>query len=286
MSNKFISIVTISFNQAQFLHEALESVLSQKGEDIEYIVVDPGSTDGSREILADYGSSIDHLVLEPDSGPANGLNKGFARATGRHGYFLNSDDFLLPGAIDLMRSLWLRHTNTDVLLGGAWMVSGDRQPLREMQPTSVTLDKLLDGEAIIVQQGMSFRMDLFRKVGGFNADNRTCWDHELLCDFMAAGATTARSETRLAAFRMHSASISSGVGGEVAAQRYLTDFNRVRARLAGQKRKPQQMRRFIRLRKMLGSPSSMLRRMREVIAPGTMRQRWQSDLQGVSNERI
>lgn len=285
MPKKFLSIVTISFNQAQFLREAVESVLSQKGEDIEYIVVDPGSTDGSHEILADYGSSIDHLVLEPDAGPADGLNKGFARATGRYGYFLNSDDFLLPGAIDLMRSLWSRYANADVLLGGAWMVSGDRRPLREMQPTPVTLGKLLDGEASIVQQGMSFRMDLFRQVGGFNPNNRTCWDHELLCDFMAAGATTVRSKARLAAFRIHAASISGGVGGEVAAQRYLTDFNRVRARLGGQKIKPQQMRRFIRLRKMLGSPSSVLRRMREVIAPGTMRQRWQADLQRVSSEQ-
>ncbi|MBK8907410.1 MAG: glycosyltransferase [Rhodospirillales bacterium] len=83
MTAPFLSIVTISFNQAQYARQAVESVLSQQGDDVEYIVVDPGSTDGSREILAGYGHAIDHFVFEPDNGPADGLNKGFGRATGR-----------------------------------------------------------------------------------------------------------------------------------------------------------------------------------------------------------
>ncbi|QXP94877.1 glycosyltransferase family 2 protein [Methylococcus capsulatus] len=277
MSDKLFSIVTISFNQAQFLREAVESVLAQKGGDIEYIVVDPGSTDGSREILAEYRSAIDHLILEADHGPGDGLNKGFARANGRYGYFLNSDDFLLPGAIDIMRTLWQRHKNTDVLLCGAWMVDENRRPQRELRPSPVTLEKLLDGEAKVVQQGMSFRMDLFRKVGGFNVGNRTCWDYELLCDFLAAGAAVTQSEARLAAFRIHSASISGGIGGELAAKRYLADLDSVYERLTGQKKKPEQRRRSVRLSKRLGSPSHVLLRMRELLAPWTLELRWQAD---------
>ena len=89
-SQIFLSIVTISYNQAPYLRQCVESVISQKSDDIEYIVVDPGSTDGSREILQSYGDAIDHLILQTDKGPADGLNKGFAKAKGKIGYFVNS----------------------------------------------------------------------------------------------------------------------------------------------------------------------------------------------------
>ena len=86
------SVVTISFNQIEFLEEALKSVFCQKGVEIEFIVVDPGSTDGSRELIDRYREQIDHVLFEPDAGPADGLNKGFALATGDIYCYLNSDD--------------------------------------------------------------------------------------------------------------------------------------------------------------------------------------------------
>ena len=76
MSLKF-SIVTISFNQARFLEQAILSVISQDYLNIQYIVVDPGSTDGSRDIIEKYHNHIDKIIFEPDNGPADGLNKGF-----------------------------------------------------------------------------------------------------------------------------------------------------------------------------------------------------------------
>ena len=93
-----ISIVTISFNQKQYLQQCIESILSQTDCDLEYIVVDPGSTDGSRELIESYGASI-IKVFEPDNGPADGLIKGFGRATGDIYGFINSDDYLLAGAL-------------------------------------------------------------------------------------------------------------------------------------------------------------------------------------------
>ncbi len=89
-----ISIVTLSFNQCAFLREALESVLQQGYPDLEYIVIDPGSTDGSRELIQSYASGIAHMVFEPDKGASDGLRKGFALATGDICGFLNSDDLL------------------------------------------------------------------------------------------------------------------------------------------------------------------------------------------------
>ena len=87
-----ISVVTISYNQACYLEQTIISVLNQDYENVEYIVVDPGSTDGSRDIIEKYRNRIQHIIYERDVGPADGLNKGFAVATGDVFYFINSDD--------------------------------------------------------------------------------------------------------------------------------------------------------------------------------------------------
>ena len=93
-----ISIVTISFNQAKYLQQCIDSILGQTHCDLEYIVVDPGSTDGSRALIESYGNKI-IKVFAPDKGPADGLNQGFKHATGQIYGFINSDDYLLPGAL-------------------------------------------------------------------------------------------------------------------------------------------------------------------------------------------
>jgi glycosyltransferase involved in cell wall biosynthesis len=93
-----ISIVTISFNQGKFLRQCIDSILTQTDCDVEYIVVDPGSTDGSRALIESYGDRI-IKVFEPDEGPADGLNQGFKCATGEIYGFVNADDYLLPGSL-------------------------------------------------------------------------------------------------------------------------------------------------------------------------------------------
>jgi glycosyltransferase involved in cell wall biosynthesis len=234
VASPLLSVVTISFNQGNYLREAVESVLSQKGLDVEYIVVDPGSTDGSRDILAAYGAAIDHLVLESDKGPADGLNKGFARATGRYGYFINSDDFLLPGAIDHLRTLWQRHANADALLCGGWMVDGEGRPLREARPMPVDLLSLVHRRTTIVQHGFSFRMGLLREIGGFNPVNRTCWDYELLCAMARRKARFQVCPNRIGAFRLYGACLSGGVGGSAHLARYREDLDRIYQSFTGQ----------------------------------------------------
>src|ERR1700685_847119 len=93
------SVVTISFNQRQYLEEALRSVLTQDYPAIEYIVVDPVSTDGSRELIESFASQLARVIFEPDRGAADGLNNGFQHASGDIFGFLNSDDVLLPGVM-------------------------------------------------------------------------------------------------------------------------------------------------------------------------------------------
>jgi glycosyltransferase involved in cell wall biosynthesis len=227
MTDPFLSIVTISFNQARHLRQCVESVLSQKDDDVEYIVVDPGSADGSREILEEYASDIDHLILEPDTGPADGLNKGFARARGRYGYFINSDDFLLPGAINRLRELWRTHAEADVLLCGAWMVDSEGHPLREARAMPLSVSALLHGRTIVVQQGLSFKLQLLWEIDGFNAMNRSCWDFEMLCAFVARKAHFCVCRQRIGVFRLHGDGLSGGGGGDVHWERYHADHSRI-----------------------------------------------------------
>jgi glycosyltransferase involved in cell wall biosynthesis len=118
-----VSIVTISFNQGRFLPRAMTSVLSQDHPDVEYIVVDPGSSDSSRELIRSQASRIAHVVLEPDSGPPDGLNHGFAHATGNVLGYVNADDALLPGAVREAVAYLSANPDVDVVYGDGYLTA-------------------------------------------------------------------------------------------------------------------------------------------------------------------
>ncbi len=120
------SIVTISFNQGRFLERTIRSVIAQKGVDLEYIVVDPGSTDDSREIIERYRRDITRVVFEKDRGPADGLNKGFACASGEIYGYLNADDVFEPGALRRVAAYFERLPDVDVVCGHCWVTDFER----------------------------------------------------------------------------------------------------------------------------------------------------------------
>lgn len=202
------SIVTISFNQAKYLRECIESVLSQNGVDIEYIVVDPGSTDGSREIIESYGDRIVR-VFEKDNGPSDGLNKGFSHATGDIFCFVNSDDYLLPDALSSVLDYFISGDDIDVVLGAGRFVDSDGVIIGKATPSKFSAWLYAYGAVTLFQQGAFFRSQIFRKVGGFNSSNKICWDGELFVDFSLFGARFRTLPDMLAVFRMDGSNISS-----------------------------------------------------------------------------
>ncbi len=164
------SVVTVSFNQRQYLEEALTSVLAQDYPAIEYIVVDPGSTDGSRELIESFRDRLASIVFEPDQGAADGLNKGFQRASGDIFGFLNSDDVLLPGAMKSVSRAFEQNPDCDIVMGNGFIVDAQGKRIRRIRAAGFTLDRYFYGGATWLQQATFFRRAAFEAGGGIQRE--------------------------------------------------------------------------------------------------------------------
>jgi glycosyltransferase involved in cell wall biosynthesis len=225
-----ISIVTISYNQRRFLERSLNSVISQRRAGVDrYVVVDAGSTDGSRELIAQHAREIDEVVLEPDRGPADGLNKGFGRAGGDVLGYVNADDVLAPGALECVRRFFSARPDVDVLCGAIRIVDEQGRPaLRKRTADFFDARRYVAGVCMVGQQGTFFRRTLFERTGGFNPENRVSWDGELLVDMALAGGRFATLQRVLGDWRIYGGTIT-GTGGHMA--RLEAEMDRIAQRL-------------------------------------------------------
>ena len=221
-----VSIVTISLNQAPFLERAILSVVEQDHDDIEYIVVDPGSTDGSRDIIERYRDRISVAVLEPDAGPADGLNMGFARATGDIFGYINADDAYLPGAIGKAVDAFRASPAADVVCGHGFIVNANGAVRRRFYSDQFSAWRYVHGGVTVMQQSTFFRRDAFQAASGFNLENRIWWDGELLLDMCLAGSRFTVVDDFWSVFTIHEASISGQRGGESEVARLLDERRR------------------------------------------------------------
>lgn len=228
-----VSIVTISFNQAAYLEAAIHSVIDQDYADIEYIMVDPGSTDGSRDIIDRYRRSFAHIILDGDEGPADGLNKGFARASGDIYAYINADDALLPGAVGRAVAEFERHPAADVIYGHGYLVDEAGHILRRLRSAPYNLRRALHDASIVVQQATFIRRNAFISVGGFNAQNRSCWDYELILDLARAGKRFQRVNQYWGLFRLYPQSIT---GSRRLHDEILREDTRIFAKITGRPR--------------------------------------------------
>ena len=128
-----ISVITPNYNGSRYLAQAIESVLAQRraGVDLEYIVVDGGSTDGSLAILERYRSELARLVVESDRGPASAINKGFALARGEMVGWLNADDLYHPGALARVAEGFALHPGRALGFGRCRIVDVDGREIRK-----------------------------------------------------------------------------------------------------------------------------------------------------------
>ncbi len=172
-----ISIVTPSFNQVQFLESTIQSILSQNYPNLEYIIIDGGSTDGSLEIIKKYENNLHFWCSEPDNGHYDGVNKGFSHATGDIMAWLNSDDMYFPWTFKTVASIMTELPQIEwltTLERGKWDWQGIC--LRHYTIPGYSKDAFLDGcyfpamnktdMGCIQQESTFWRRTLWNKIGG------------------------------------------------------------------------------------------------------------------------
>ena len=204
----FFSVVTISFNQEKYIKDCIESVLAQSYDDFEYIIQDPGSKDNSRDIIRSFNSDKLRFYFEKDDSPAQGLNKGFSKASGKFFLFLNSDDVLLKDGLKILNEIILQNPSFDIYSGGAQIINEKGLKLRETFSDNFNLHMAAYGHSILVQPSTTFRASLFKSVGGFNERNLCCWDGELFIDFALNNANFYTTKNIISKFRITSDSIT------------------------------------------------------------------------------
>lgn len=239
-----LGCVTISFNQSRFLRDCIESVTCTDRSNLLHVIVDPGSADGSRDIITEYAARqrFHATILEPDGGPSDGLNKGFRLLADADilGY-LNSDDRYEAGALDAVLDFFQRHPEVDVLMGSGAIIDGNgRKHLRKRLSTPFTARRFLHGTALNIQQATFFRRTSFFATGGFNIENRSCWDTELLVDLLLAGAHFHDVRRVLGQFRVYPGTITSNIAKQGPDQRYINDQERMRQKLIAAGHRPAQ----------------------------------------------
>lgn len=202
-----VSIVTPSFNQAQFLEDTLRSILEQNYPRIECIVVDGGSTDGSLEIIGRYADRLAHWVSEADLGQADAINKGFALARGDILAWLNSDDTYLPGAISGAVEYLQSHPEVGMVYGNAYYIDAMGRRIGRYPARSTDYRGLRRGVNNVTQQAMFFRSILWRMVGPLDPSFYYAMDYDLWVR-LAAVTPIAFRNRYWANFRLHGESKS------------------------------------------------------------------------------
>jgi glycosyltransferase involved in cell wall biosynthesis len=175
---KLVSIITPSYNQAPFLEQTIQSVLEQDYPDIEYIVVDGGSTDNSAEIIKKYADRLAYWISERDSGQAEAINKGFARANGEILAWLNSDDYYMRSTISVVVKCFEQNPDVVMLYGDMLAVDGEGQTINVLKYKQLSLEDLLCFQ-IIGQPSVFFRGSALEKTGLLDPSFHFMLDHHL-----------------------------------------------------------------------------------------------------------
>jgi glycosyltransferase involved in cell wall biosynthesis len=162
-----ISVVTPSFNQGQFLEQTIRSVLLQGYPNLEYIVIDGGSTDESVAIIKKYEHTLTYWVSEPDRGQSHAINKGFERASGEIMCWLNSDDYYLPGTLRAVGENLVSGSGTFAVVGHCVQVFTDGRAAHRGVGRFESLDRLLQfwKGYQMHQPSIFWRREVFEKVG-------------------------------------------------------------------------------------------------------------------------
>lgn len=212
-----ISIVIPSFNQGQFIEETLLSIINQSYTNWEIIVMDGGSSDQTVDILQKYDSNITKWVSEPDQGQAHAINKGLEYCTGELFNWINSDDYLMPRALEDLANLYRKFPHGQIFCGYTYCFFDETK--KESHTYRMKFGKKVEDvffDLEMNQPGSFVLTEMVKAVGGVNESLRYVFDNELyyrlLCKYGNKGVVN--SDNTWAGFRLHGDSKSVGEGFE------------------------------------------------------------------------
>lgn len=198
-----ISIVTPSYNQAEYLERTIDSVLSQGYNDLEYIIIDGGSSDGSVSIIKKYEKYLTYWSSSPDRGQTDAICKGFDKATGEIFGWLNSDDIYFPGCLKNVSDTFSSSIDCDLLLGGLAYVDENDQTFKIKRYVSPIQMFAKCGLIAFGQQSLFFTRQHYEKLGGLKRDLHYVMDSDFVHRSVRSGANFSVNKQILAGFRWH-----------------------------------------------------------------------------------
>lgn len=207
--NQKVTIITASFNQAAFISRTLKSIESQSYNDIEHIIIDPGSTDSSLDIINDYLMSNPSALFihEPDEGQTDAINKGLKRAKGEFIAWLNTDDFYLySNAISDIVSIFTANPDVDVVYAKGHYIDEAGNYIKDayINPDELNFKVSLSSSIGILQPALFFRKRLYKQVGGLDQVYNLSLDYEYWLRFAFANAKFKFFNKKLVAATLHS----------------------------------------------------------------------------------
>ncbi len=204
-----LSIVTLSFNQGAYLEQSINSVLSQSYTNWELIILDPGSSDASREIAQRY-ANLDpriRLIFEKDDGPSDGLNKGLRISTGDIIGCLNSDDYYRPQIFDEVIKAFEKYTDFDCIYSHGFILKSGK--LKFQSSDIFSNARYFSNRGLVLQQSTFFRSKSLESLQvNFNVQNRSSWDGEFIVELYSKGAKFKRVFGNWGVFRIYPTSIT------------------------------------------------------------------------------
>jgi len=197
-----VSIVTPSFNQGRFLETTIQSVLAQDYPQIEYSIIDGGSTDNSVNVIKKYEDQLAWWVSEKDRGQTDAINKGFGRAKGSILAWINSDDTYEPGAVTAAVKYLQEHPQVGMVYGDCNFINDSGRVIGRFNAAQTNYRLLRQGYAHIPQQTMFFRSELWRQVGPLDPSFYFAMDYDLWTRIAALAEIKYVPQT-WANFRLH-----------------------------------------------------------------------------------